>query len=124
MERDIPVDVPDEAWSQAAASARCAVKPMGRCSKQFRAFLGGINSENKDELIYRHPFAGPLDISDTLHFIVVHFDNHLRQIDKMKLRWRGTQFTPKLSYQILSILSINALNLPRPSLISADSMPE
>ena len=51
---------------------------------KIRAFLGGINSENKDEQIYRHPFAGPLDISDTLHFIVVHFDNHLRQIDKIE----------------------------------------
>ena len=40
-------------------------------------------SENKDDLVYRHPYGGPLDIAETLHFIDVHFDNHMRQIDRI-----------------------------------------
>ncbi len=84
MERDIPVDVPDE-----------SMEPHGRLTldellsrwddvrEKLQGFLAGINSENKDNLVYRHPFAGPLDISETLHFIDVHFDNHMRHIDRI-----------------------------------------
>ena len=84
MERDIPVDVPDE-----------SMEPHGRLTldellsrwddvrEKLRGFLAGIHSENKDNLVYRHPFAGPLDISETLHFIDVHFDNHMRHIDRI-----------------------------------------
>jgi hypothetical protein len=85
MERDVPVDVPDESMEPSGSiSLDALLSQWAGVRNKLRAFLGGINSENKDELIYRHPFAGPLDISDTLHFIVVHFDNHMRQIDKIE----------------------------------------
>lgn len=85
MERDVPVDVPDESMEPSGSITLDALSSQWfDLRKKLREFLSGINSENKDELIYRHPFAGPLNISDTLHFIVVHFDNHLRQIDKIE----------------------------------------
>ena len=40
--------------------------------------------ERAGDLVYRHPFAGPLDMAETLRFIDVHFDNHMRHIDKIK----------------------------------------
>jgi hypothetical protein len=39
--------------------------------------------ENKDTLVYRHPFAGPLTLTEALHFVEAHFDNHMRHIDRI-----------------------------------------
>ena len=90
MERDVPVDVPDESMEPNGTVALDALlKQWAGIRKKMSAFLEGINAENKDDLIFRHPFAGPLDLSDTLHFIVVHFDNHLRQIEKIEAQMEG-----------------------------------
>ena len=84
MKRDIPVDVPDE-----------SVKPHGRLTldellnhwdevrNKLQGLLAEITSKNKDDPVYRHPYGGPLDIAETLNFIDVHFDNHLRHIDRI-----------------------------------------
>jgi hypothetical protein len=84
MERDIPVDVPDESLEPQGCSTLKEL--LGRWNvvrEKLREFLEGINSGNKDELVYRHPFAGPLDIQQTLNFIDVHFDNHMRHITRI-----------------------------------------
>ena len=52
--------------------------------QKTRAHIDGIQPENVGGLVYRHPFAGPLDMAETLRFIDVHFDNHMRHIDKIK----------------------------------------
>ena len=84
MKRDIPVDVPDE-----------SVKPHGRLTldellsqwdevrNKLQGLLADITSKNKDDPVYRHPYGGPLDIAEALNFIDVHFDNHLRHIDRI-----------------------------------------
>ena len=85
MTKDIPVDVPDE-----------SMEPHGQISlaellvrwddirKKTRAYISRIDSEKAGDLVYRHPFAGPLDMAETLRFIDVHFDNHMRHIDKIE----------------------------------------
>ena len=84
MKRDVPVDVPDE-----------SVRPNGRLTldellsqwnevrNNLQGLLAEITSKNKDDPVYRHPYGGPLDITETLNFIDVHFDNHRRQIDRI-----------------------------------------
>ena len=84
MERDIEVDVPHE-----------SMEPRGRVAledllhqwhdirKTLLGLLAGIKKEKIHAMIYRHPYAGPLDISETLHFFEVHYDNHMRQIDRI-----------------------------------------
>ena len=84
MTKDIPVDVPDE-----------SLEPHGQLSleellgrwddtrKKTRAYIDEINSEKVEDLVYRHPFAGPLNMAETLRFIDVHFDNHMRHIDRI-----------------------------------------
>ena len=84
MTKDIPVDVPDE-----------SLEPHGQFSleelrgrwddtrKKTRAYIDGIQSEKAEDLVYRHPFAGPLNMAETLRFIDVHFDNHMRHIDRI-----------------------------------------
>jgi hypothetical protein len=32
-------------------------------------------------MVYRHPYAGPLNIAETLDFIEIHFDNQVRHFD-------------------------------------------
>jgi hypothetical protein len=82
MKRDVPVDVPHE-----------KMEPHGRLSldelldkwndirNKMQSFLDAITSDNQDDLIYQHPYGGPLNIAETLEFIDVHFDNHMRHID-------------------------------------------
>ena len=85
MTKDIPVDVPDE--SMEPHSQFSLEDLLGRWDdtrQKTRAYIEGINSENAGDLVYRHPFAGPLDMAETLRFIDVHFDNHMRHIDKIK----------------------------------------
>ena len=84
MERDIEVDVPHE-----------SLEPHGRMAlddllhkwddirKTLHGLLAGIQEKDLDDMVYRHAFAGPLNISETLHFFEVHYDNHMRQIDKI-----------------------------------------
>lgn len=87
MTNDIPVDVPDK-----------SMEPHGRFSleelltrwdtarQKAAACIMAINDENAGDLVYRHPFAGPLDMAETLQFIDVHFDNHMRHLETIKAR--------------------------------------
>jgi hypothetical protein len=90
MERDIPVDVPDP---RAEPQGRVALSRLLDRWEDIRIelhhLIDGMNPENKDRLVYRHPFAGPLDISETLHFFEAHFDSHMRHIDKILAQARG-----------------------------------
>ena len=82
MTRDIPVDVPDK-----------RMEPHGRLTldellnqwvdirKKLQGLLSEMKSDNRDDPVYRHPYGGPLDIGESLNFIDVHFDNHMRHID-------------------------------------------
>ena len=87
MTNDIPVDVPDK-----------SMEPHGRFSleellirweaarQKAAACIEAISDETAGNLVYRHPFAGPLDMAETLRFIDVHFDNHLRHLETIKAR--------------------------------------
>ena len=82
MERDIPVDVPDENLEpHGDITLDELFNQWDDIRKKLQGSLAEIKPENKNDLVYRHPYGGPLDIAETLHFIDVHFDNHLRQIN-------------------------------------------
>ena len=84
MTRDIAVDVPDESMEpHGQFSLEELLGRWGDTRKKTRAYIEGINSEKAEDLVYRHPFAGPLDMAETLRFIDVHFDNHMRHIDRL-----------------------------------------
>ena len=84
MERDIEVDVPDKS---AEPSGRTPLDELlsqwDEIRKNLPRLLDEINSDNKDNPVYRHPYGGPLDIAETLQFFEVHFDNHMRHIDRI-----------------------------------------
>lgn len=49
----------------------------------FSTYLSGITMENRDESVCQHPFGGPFDIAETLHFIDVHYGNRMRHIGRI-----------------------------------------
>jgi len=84
MVRDIPVDVPDESLQpQGRLPLDELLSQWDAMRKKLAELLAEIKSENKDDPIFRHPYGGPLDISETLQFFEVHFDNHMRHIDRI-----------------------------------------
>ncbi len=84
MEQDVEVDVPDK---RAEPQGRLKLEELIRQWDTVRDRLPGcltqISPKKKDDLVYLHPFGGPLDIVEALHFIEVHFDNHMRHIDRI-----------------------------------------
>ena len=84
MERDIEVDVPHESLEPAGrTSLEELLSQWEDIRTRLKKPLAAIEDENKGDMVFRHPFAGPLDIFETLHFYDVHFDNHMRQIDRI-----------------------------------------
>ena len=84
MERDIEVDVPHESMEpHGQVALDDLLHQWDDIRKKLQGLLAGIKKENKGDMVYRHPFAGPLDIGETLHFFEVHYDNHMRQIDRI-----------------------------------------
>jgi hypothetical protein len=84
MTRDIAVDVPDESMEPHGQISLAELLVRWDDTRQkTRAYIDGIDSEKAGDLVYRHPFAGPLDMAETLRFIDVHFDNHMRHIDRI-----------------------------------------
>ena len=85
MTQDIPVDVPAESMEPHGRFSLEELLERWDASRQkIRAYIDAINSEDAGDLVYRHPFAGPLDMSETLRFIDVHFDNHMRHLQKIE----------------------------------------
>jgi len=84
MKGDIAVDVPHESMEPQGCLGLNELRDQWDAIRdKLRGFLSEINPGNQDDMIYRHPYAGPLDITQTLDFIDVHCDNHVRQIDKI-----------------------------------------
>jgi hypothetical protein len=90
MERDIEVDVPHESMEP---HGRIALEDLLNQWEDIRQKLPGllaeIKPENEDDPVYQHPYGGPLDLSDTLQFFEVHFDNHMRHIDRILAQAKG-----------------------------------
>ena len=84
MERDIEVDVPHASLEP---HGNIALEDLCSQWKDIRNKLPGllaeIKPEKKDDPVFQHPYGGPLDIADTLQFYEVHFDNHMRHIDRI-----------------------------------------
>ena len=91
MERDIEVDVPHESLEP---HGRIALEDLLNQWNDIRQKLPGLLAEIKPEKqgdpVFRHPYGGPLNLSDTLQFFEVHFDNHMRHIDRILVQAKGS----------------------------------
>ncbi|MFD2512645.1 DinB family protein [Pontibacter locisalis] len=48
--------------------------------------LTDIPESLMDKCLFKHPYVGPLNVSQTLSFLQDHFDHHLPQIHKLKVK--------------------------------------
>jgi hypothetical protein len=54
---------------------------------QLEDTLTELPEELMDECLFRHPYAGPLTIAQTLSFLQDHFSHYARQITRLRQQW-------------------------------------
>ena len=87
MNRDIEVDVPHESMEpHGHFGFKELVDRWEDIREKMKDLLESIDSDNPQNMVYHHPYAGPLNIAETLEFMEVHFDNHIRHIDVILAR--------------------------------------
>jgi hypothetical protein len=81
------VDVPDKSMEpQGEFKLEELLDRWKAVRRETGTYIEAIGRENAADLVYRHPFAGPLDMAETLRFFDVHFDNHMRHLETIKAR--------------------------------------
>ena len=87
MQRDIEVDVPHESMEpHGHLGLNELLDKWNGIRKKMYELLKTFDSDAEDNMVYQHPYAGPLNITETLEFMDVHFDNHVRHIDTILAR--------------------------------------
>ena len=87
MQRDVEVDVPHESMEpQGHFGLSELLEKWEDIRDKMQDLLGKIDSDDPDAMVYHHPYAGPLNIGETLEFMEIHFDNHVRHIDVILAR--------------------------------------
>jgi hypothetical protein len=87
MQRDVEVDVPHESIEpHGRHSLNELVDEWDRIRQNMRVLLEEIEADTQADMVYRHPYAGPLNLAETLEFIDIHLANHVRHIDVILAR--------------------------------------
>ena len=87
MRKDVEVDVPHESMEpHGQFSLTELFERWDAIREKMRALLEGIDEKSEEDLVYEHPYAGPLNMAETLEFIDVHFDNHARHMEVILAR--------------------------------------
>ncbi|WP_306639683.1 DinB family protein [Sanyastnella coralliicola] len=53
---------------------------------KMRSFLDELNEDYYDKQIFRHPFAGRMNLEQTLGFLEHHIEHHVHQLNRLKER--------------------------------------
>jgi hypothetical protein len=84
LEKDIPVEVPlPELEPTGAVALDDLIVRWEAARTGLRQALEQIPPEAVATPICRHPAAGPMDARETLEFLAVHLDHHLRQVRRI-----------------------------------------
>jgi hypothetical protein len=84
LEKDIPVEVPvPELEPTGGVSLDDLIIRWENARSNLRRIFDRIPPETLTVPICRHPVAGPMDARETLEFLAVHLDHHLRQIRRI-----------------------------------------
>ena len=87
MRGDVEVDVPHESMEpRGGHSFTELVQRWDGIREDIRGMLEGVAAAGLEELVYLHPFGGPLTIAEALEFLEAHFDNHARHMDVILAR--------------------------------------
>ncbi len=66
---DISLDELERQWEQ--------------LDREFQSLMSGLDEKQLASQLFRHPFIGRINMTDTLKFMQAHFDHHLIQINKL-----------------------------------------
>ena len=92
LEKDIPVEVPlPELEPTGVVSLDDLIVRWEAARTGLRQALEKIPSETLTAPICRHPVAGPMDARETIEFLAVHLDHHLRQIRRIGESFANTR---------------------------------
>jgi hypothetical protein len=84
LEKDIPVEVPlPELEPTGGVSLDDLIIRWENARSGLRWIFDHIPPETLAVPMCRHPVAGPVDARETLEFLAVHLDHHLRQIRRI-----------------------------------------
>ena len=87
MRSDVAVDVPHESIEPSGQySLEALLARWDDIRVKMQGLLNGIEAGTEDNMVFNHPFGGPLNIRETLEFIEVHFDNHARHMEVILAR--------------------------------------
>lgn len=83
----IRVAVPPEAMRPSGAQSLSALVAQWNAQHQsLRVFVAGLDRNGQRRAIFRHPVAGPLDVSQVLTMLDAHLGTHLRQLRRVSRR--------------------------------------
>ena len=92
LEKDIPVEVPlPELEPTGVVSLDDLIVRWEAARTGLRQAMEKIPSETLTAPICRHPVAGPIDARETIEFLAVHLDHHLRQIRRIGESFANTR---------------------------------
>jgi hypothetical protein len=84
LEKDIPAEVPvPELEPTGGVPLDDLIMRWENARSGLRRIFDRIPPETLTVPICRHPVAGPMDARETLEFLAVHLDHHLRQIRRI-----------------------------------------
>ena len=87
MQRDVEVDVPHESMEPHGHFSFSELqRRWDAIRNKMQGLLEDMQADIEGEMVYEHPYAGPLNIAETLAFIEVHFDSHVRHIEVILAR--------------------------------------
>jgi len=85
MREDVEVDVPHESIEpHGQYTLTELLKRWDVIREKMGELLAAVEAEG--DMVYEHPYGGPLTIAEALEFIEVHFDNHARHMEDILAR--------------------------------------
>ncbi len=85
MNQDVPVDVPAKELEPSGEPAIGGLlERWQRARRRMQQSLKAIQPADEALPVFSHPFGGPMDAAETLEFLIAHFDNHARQIQRIR----------------------------------------
>jgi hypothetical protein len=83
----IPVPVPSDGMVPDGNTSLSRVRQQwDENLRWLRDYLATLKPEDLRRAVFRHPIAGPMTVVQTIHMAKMHFDVHLRQIQKAQVQ--------------------------------------
>ena len=84
LRRGVRIKAPIEAIRPKAGMTLAQVQnELATTLRQLRAHLDAVPPGRLGHKIFRHPIGGPMNVEESLDFLVKHHDHHMRQVERI-----------------------------------------